>query len=77
MGLLFHYDSIFGTVINRFITQGLSGHPLTVYGGGNQTRAYLHISDVIPSTTKKVIKSHSIDAGDNLIEFGYENHLSY
>tara|TARA_Y100001933_G_C18959279_1_gene547398 strand:- start:191 stop:1360 length:1170 start_codon:yes stop_codon:yes gene_type:complete len=43
----FHYDSIFGTVINRFITQGLSGHPLTVYGGGNQTRAYLHISDVI------------------------------
>ena len=43
----FHYDSIFGTVINRFLVQGLSGHDLTVYGSGNQKRAYLHIDDVI------------------------------
>ena len=43
----FHYDSIFGTVINRFLVQGLSGHDLTVYGSGNQQRAYLHIDDVI------------------------------
>ncbi len=43
----FHYDSIFGTAINRFIAQGLINHPLTIYGSGNQTRAYLHIDDVI------------------------------
>ncbi len=43
----FHYDSIFGTAINRFISQGLSGNPITIYGTGNQTRAYLHIDDVI------------------------------
>ena len=43
----FHYDSIFGTVINRFISQAIVGHPLTIYGEGEQVRAYLHIDDVI------------------------------
>lgn len=43
----FHYDSIFGTAINRFVAQGLSGQPLTVYGSGTQERAYLHINDVL------------------------------
>lgn len=43
----FHYDSIFGTAINRFISQALSNNPITIYGGGQQTRAYLHIDDVI------------------------------
>lgn len=38
---------------------------------------FFHISEVIPSTTKKVIKSHSIDSEEDTIEFGYENHLSY
>jgi UDP-sulfoquinovose synthase len=43
----FHYDDIFGTVINRFLTQAAIGHPLTVYGKGNQTRGYLNILDTI------------------------------
>ena len=43
----FHYDSIFGTAINRFIAQALSQNPITIYGSGSQTRAYLHIDDVI------------------------------
>jgi UDP-sulfoquinovose synthase len=43
----FHYDSVFGTVINRFISQAIIGHKLTVYGSGEQIRAYLHIDDVI------------------------------
>ena len=43
----FHYDSVFGTAINRFISQGMINHPLTIYGSGNQTRAYLHIDDVV------------------------------
>ena len=47
----FHYDSIFGTAINRFIAQGISKRPLTIYGSGNQTRAYLHIDDVIQCIT--------------------------
>lgn len=43
----FHYDAIFGTVINRFITQAVAGVPLTVYGGGTQTRGYLDIRDTL------------------------------
>src|SRR5580704_3550585 len=28
----FHYDDIFGTVVNRFLVQAVAGIPLTVYG---------------------------------------------
>jgi UDP-sulfoquinovose synthase len=43
----FNYDEIFGTVLNRFITQAVSGYPLTVYGEGGQTRGYLNIRDTM------------------------------
>ena len=43
----FHYDSIFGTIINRFITQTACKKDMTVYGKGNQKRAFLNISDTI------------------------------
>jgi UDP-sulfoquinovose synthase len=43
----FHYDSTFGTVLNRFIVQALSGVPLTVYGSGQQTRGFLNIRDTL------------------------------
>jgi UDP-sulfoquinovose synthase len=43
----FHYDDIFGTVVNRFLVQAVSGIPLTVYGKGGQTRGYLNIKDTL------------------------------
>lgn len=43
----FHYDSIFGTIINRFITQLATERDITVYGKGNQKRAFLNIIDTI------------------------------
>lgn len=43
----FHYDEIFGTVLNRFIVQAVCGYPLTVYGKGGQTRGYLNIRDTL------------------------------
>lgn len=43
----FHYDATFGTVLNRFITQAVSGIPLTVYGKGGQTRGFLNIRDTL------------------------------
>ncbi len=43
----FHYDSIFGTIINRFITQTVCKKDMTVYGKGSQKRAFLNISDTI------------------------------
>lgn len=43
----FHYDEIFGTVLNRFVTEAVAGLPLTVYGEGTQKRAYLNILDTL------------------------------
>ncbi|MBF0528716.1 MAG: NAD-dependent epimerase/dehydratase family protein [Deltaproteobacteria bacterium] len=43
----FHYDDIFGTVLNRFLVQAAVGLPLTVYGAGGQTRGYLNIRDTL------------------------------
>ncbi len=47
----FDYDDVYGTVLNRFILQAALGHPLTVYGRGEQTRAFIHISDVVRCVT--------------------------
>lgn len=44
---IFNYDEVFGTVVNRFITQAVTGYPLTVYGKGGQTRGYLNINDTL------------------------------
>lgn len=41
----FDYDGIYGTVLNRFISQAANGVPLTVYGTGGQSRAFIHITD--------------------------------
>lgn len=43
----FHYDDIFGTVVNRFLVQAVAGVPLTVFGKGGQTRGYLNIRDTL------------------------------
>jgi len=41
----FDYDGVYGTVLNRFISQAANNVPMTVYGTGGQTRAFIHISD--------------------------------
>lgn len=41
------YDGVFGTALNRFCIQSAVGHPLTVYGKGGQTRAFLDIRDTV------------------------------
>jgi len=43
----FNYDELFGTVVNRFVVQAVSGYPLTVFGKGGQTRGYLNIKDTL------------------------------
>ena len=47
LNTIFNYDEIFGTIVNRFITQAVIGYPLTVYGAGGQTRGYLNIKDTL------------------------------
>jgi UDP-sulfoquinovose synthase len=43
----FDYDAVFGTVLNRFVIQAVLGRPLTVYGGGGQTRGMIEIRDTV------------------------------
>lgn len=47
LNTLFNYDELFGTLINRFVTQAVIAYPLTVYGKGGQTRGYLNINDTL------------------------------
>ena len=43
----FHYDDVFGTVLNRFLVQAAVNVPLSIYGKGGQTRGFLNIRDTI------------------------------
>jgi UDP-glucose 4-epimerase len=39
----------YGMVIPRFVRQGLTGEPLTLFGTGDQVRCFCHVHDVIPA----------------------------
>src|SRR3954447_8998107 len=58
----FDYDELFGTVLNRFCLQAVIGHPLTVYGEGNQTRSFLNIRDTLACVEIAVL--NSADSGE-------------
>ena len=36
-----------GRVVSNFIVQALSGHDITLYGDGNQTRSFCYVSDLL------------------------------
>lgn len=50
----FDHDPIYGTVVGRFLVQAYQGRPLTVYGSGTQTRAFIHIGDMLTCLTLAV-----------------------
>ena len=58
----FHYDDIFGTVLNRFCVQAVAGLPLTVYGSGGQTRGFLNICDTLQCV--ELATRNSADEGE-------------
>ena len=37
----------YGMVIPNFVRQALSGHPITVFGDGNQSRSFTYVGDVV------------------------------
>ncbi len=37
----------YGMVVPRFITQAVTGRPLTVYGSGEQSRCFLYVKDAV------------------------------
>lgn len=58
----FNYDDIFGTVVNRFLVQAVAGVPMTVYGGGGQTRGYLDLRDTLQCV--KLAAENPADLGE-------------
>ncbi|MFF8918341.1 NAD-dependent epimerase/dehydratase family protein [Streptomyces sp. NPDC015032] len=58
----FHYDPVFGTVMNRFCVQALADQPLTVHGQGGQTRGFLNILDTLQSI--ETVIGHPPQAGE-------------
>lgn len=39
------FDQAFGTIVNRFCCQAVSGNPLTLYGKGKQQRGFIPLQD--------------------------------
>ncbi len=60
----FDYDGDYGTVLNRFLVQAAVGHPLTVHGTGGQTRAFIHIQDMVRCV--ELALGHPPAAGDRV-----------
>ncbi len=58
----FHYDEIFGTVVNRFVVQASTGYPLTVYGTGGQKRGYINLRDTLQCVYLSAV--HPADSGE-------------
>ncbi len=44
----------YGMVLPIFVSQALSGEPMTVYGSGAQTRCFAHVKDVVESITRLI-----------------------
>jgi UDP-sulfoquinovose synthase len=52
----FDFDQAFGTAINRYCAQSVAGHPLTVFGSGNQKRGFLPLRDAMQCLTIAITK---------------------
>jgi UDP-glucose 4-epimerase len=50
----------YGMVIPRFISAALSNEPITIYGTGNQTRCFIHVSDVIDAVITIAFSENTI-----------------
>ena len=59
-----------GRMVPNFIQQALSGQPLTIYGGGTQTRSVQYVSDLIEGTFRlmKSTETRPVNVG-NPVEY--------
>lgn len=57
-----------GRVVANFISQALSGKPLTVYGNGEQTRSFCYVSDMVHGLHKAMELQHT---KGEVINLGY------
>jgi UDP-glucose 4-epimerase len=57
----------YGSVIARFVTQALSGEPITVHGDGRQTRCFTYVTDTVEGT---VLAARRREALGNVFNIG-------
>lgn len=70
----FDYDGDYGTVLNRFLMQAAIGYPLTVYGTGGQTRAFIHIQDTVKCIELAIKNPPNIGEGVKIFNQMTETH---
>ena len=58
-------EGTYALVIPRFLKMRRDGSPLTVYGDGNQTRSYTHVSDVVEANMLAAIAD--MPAGKHIV----------
>ena len=57
-------DGQYSLVIPRFLRMRHEGHPLTVFGEGDQTRSYTHVSDVVEANV--LASSADLPSGEHV-----------
>ncbi|WP_232702082.1 NAD-dependent epimerase/dehydratase family protein [Halobacterium wangiae] len=62
-------------VVSTFLEQARSGQPITVEGEGDQTRDFVHVSDVVranlaAATTDNVGRAYNVGTGDSITILG-------
>ena len=55
-----------GRVVSNFIEQALKGAPITVYGGGKQTRSFCYVDDLIDALVRLMATSDDFTGPVNL-----------
>jgi len=60
-------------VIGIFMRQALAGEPMTLFGDGNQTRAFTHIDDVAPAIAASALRE---DAYNRVFNIGADKPYS-
>jgi len=70
----FDIDEIWGTALNRFVAQAVSGIPLTVYGKGNQKRGFLSLTDSVNCLS--LVLNHPPKDGEYRVVNQFEDYYS-
>ena len=55
-----------GRVVSNFIFQALQGHPITIYGSGEQTRSFCYVSDLVEGLVRLMASPDSVHGPINL-----------
>lgn len=55
-----------GRVVSNFVAQALTGRPITLYGSGEQTRSFCHVSDLVEGLIRLMKTSDDVTGPVNL-----------